>query len=168
MTSYRANKPNFQELWDRMAKMTLKVRVNDPFFNTEREYPMMHVWCKVGDSRLNLRWVTLQTRSSLRTESDKDNTPLAWKARGKNRILSQKEHFTPEQLAVWLVSPMSLDSNGRKCPPVTQMFKMGNFALKHVRTSISVSLENMVTGVKSQYERKAKQGVQRTTTPHSP
>ena len=33
-----------------MAKMTLKVKVNDPIFNINREYPMMHVWYKFGDS----------------------------------------------------------------------------------------------------------------------
>ena len=32
MTSYRADKPNFLEFWVKMAKMTLKVKVNDPYF----------------------------------------------------------------------------------------------------------------------------------------
>ena len=29
MTIYRADKPNFQEFWVKMAKMTLKIKVND-------------------------------------------------------------------------------------------------------------------------------------------
>ena len=32
MTSYRADKPNFLEFWVKMAKMTLKIKVNDPYF----------------------------------------------------------------------------------------------------------------------------------------
>ena len=31
-------------------------------FNTIQEYPMMHVWCKFGDSSSNLWWVIMQTR----------------------------------------------------------------------------------------------------------
>ena len=30
--NYHADKPNFLELWVKMAKMTLKVNVNDPYF----------------------------------------------------------------------------------------------------------------------------------------
>ena len=30
--SYQVDKPNFQEFWVKMAKMTLKVKVNDPYF----------------------------------------------------------------------------------------------------------------------------------------
>ena len=32
MTSYHADKPNFLEFWVKMAKMTLKVKANDPYF----------------------------------------------------------------------------------------------------------------------------------------
>ena len=116
MISYRMDKPNFLEFRVKMAKMTLKVMVNDlyfqyqlrvsqdacwvqicdsspnlwgviaqtsrisynseskwpkwpsrsrfmtPIFNTNREHPMMHVWCKFGDSSSNLWWVILRTR----------------------------------------------------------------------------------------------------------
>ena len=33
-----------------------------PIFNTNREYPMMHVWCKFGDSSSNLWRVIVRTR----------------------------------------------------------------------------------------------------------
>ena len=32
MTSYRAENPNYLEFWVKMAKMTLKVKVNNPHF----------------------------------------------------------------------------------------------------------------------------------------
>ena len=32
MTSYRMDKPNFLELWVKMAKMTINVKVNDLHF----------------------------------------------------------------------------------------------------------------------------------------
>ena len=32
MTSYCADKPKFLEFWVKMAKMTLTVKVNDPYF----------------------------------------------------------------------------------------------------------------------------------------
>ena len=66
--TYRADKPNFLEFWVKMAKMTLNVKVNDPIFNTNWEYPKMHVWCKFGDSSSNLWRVIVRTRLSLRTE----------------------------------------------------------------------------------------------------
>ena len=52
------SKPNFLEFGDQMAKMTLKVKVNDPYFHTSREYPRMHV-CKFGDSCSKLWWVIM-------------------------------------------------------------------------------------------------------------
>ena len=33
--SYRTDKPNFLEFWVKMAKMTLKVKVNDPHFQCQ-------------------------------------------------------------------------------------------------------------------------------------
>ena len=32
MMSHHADKPNFLEFWVKMAKITLKVKVNDPYF----------------------------------------------------------------------------------------------------------------------------------------
>ena len=46
MTSYRTVKPNFLEFWVKMAKITLMT--SD--FNTRREYLLMPVWWKCGDS----------------------------------------------------------------------------------------------------------------------
>ena len=56
MKSYRAGKPKFKfvEYWVKMAKMTLKVKVNDPHFQYQLKVPKMHVWCKIGDSSPNL------------------------------------------------------------------------------------------------------------------
>ena len=42
--SYRVDKPNFQEFWVEIAKITLTVKVNDSIFNTSQDYPRMHVW----------------------------------------------------------------------------------------------------------------------------
>ena len=52
-------------------------------FNTNWEYPNVHVWCQFGDFSSNLWWVIVRTRYSLRTGEQtgtgKDNT---WKAKG--------------------------------------------------------------------------------------
>ena len=36
----------FPSIWVKMVKMNLKVKANDPIFNTNRKYPGMHLWCK--------------------------------------------------------------------------------------------------------------------------
>ena len=38
----------------KVVKMTLKVKVNDPYHPYKPNFPMMHVWCKFGDSSSNL------------------------------------------------------------------------------------------------------------------
>ena len=48
--------------WVEMAKWPWKSRSMTSIFNTHWEYPMMHVWCKFGDSSSNLWRVILQTR----------------------------------------------------------------------------------------------------------
>ena len=55
---------NFLEFLNKMVKMTLKVKLNDPHFQYNSwEYPMMHVWCKFGDSNWNLWWVLVIVRT---------------------------------------------------------------------------------------------------------
>ena len=41
--SYLADKPNFLEFWTKMAKMTLKVKVDEPHFQKQ-----LRVWCTFG------------------------------------------------------------------------------------------------------------------------
>ena len=69
-----------------------------PIFNTNREYTMMHVWCKFGDSSSNKSvtsycvdkvkfmdtWIDGGTdrQTDGWTDEDNDNTPLAWKTKG--------------------------------------------------------------------------------------
>ena len=54
--SYRVDKPNFLESWFKMAKMTLKVKVNDPYFQLEQlkrlrseDTPRCHVITHTSD-----------------------------------------------------------------------------------------------------------------------
>ena len=57
--------------------MTLKVKVNDPIFNTSWEYPRMHVWCKFVDSSSNLWWFITRTRRiSLNSNSKCPKWPI--------------------------------------------------------------------------------------------
>ena len=55
-------KPNFLEFEVKMAKWNWRSRSMTSIFNTGREYPKMHVWCKYSDSRSNLWWVIVRTR----------------------------------------------------------------------------------------------------------
>ena len=55
------DKRNFLEFWDKMAEMTLKVKVNDLHFQYLSSVSRMHVWCKFDDSSSNL-WVIVRTR----------------------------------------------------------------------------------------------------------
>ena len=69
-TSYSTDKPNFLEFWIKIARMTLKVKVNHPIFNISKKCPRIHVWCKFGDSSSNpLQIVTLTSWISKNSES---------------------------------------------------------------------------------------------------
>ena len=54
MKSYHADKPNFLEFLDKWLKWPWRSRSMTSIFNTSREYPKMHVWCKFGDSSPNI------------------------------------------------------------------------------------------------------------------
>ena len=89
-TSYGADKLNFPEFWVKMAKMTLKVKVNCLHFSTNWEYPMMHVKCIFGIPAQICELSCGQSKVYGRTDGRKDrltdtgnnNIPLAWKAKG--------------------------------------------------------------------------------------
>ena len=55
--SYRADKPNFLEFWVKMAKMNLKVKVNDPCFQYQPR--VSHDACL-----MQIRWFQLKTVTS--------------------------------------------------------------------------------------------------------
>ena len=74
--SCQADKHNFLEFWVKMAKMTLKVKVNDPNFQYQLRVSN-DVWCKFGDSSSNL-WQ--------KDRHSNDNTPSAWKAKGEKQL----------------------------------------------------------------------------------
>ena len=79
MLSYRADDLNFLEFWVKMDKMTWKSRSMTPIFNTYREHPMMHVWCKFGDRRSNLLSCgqgKVYGQTGGRTDTGNDNTAL--------------------------------------------------------------------------------------------
>ena len=89
--SYRADKPKFLEFWVKMAKMTLKVKVNDLHFQYQlrvsQDACLKQIWwfqLKFVTSYLADKvkftegWKDRQT--DRRTDADNDNTPLAWKA----------------------------------------------------------------------------------------
>ena len=60
MTSYRADEPNFLEFWDKMAKMTLKFKVNDPYFQYQPR--VSHDACLVQIWWFKLKSVIVRTK----------------------------------------------------------------------------------------------------------
>ena len=86
---YRADKPNFLEFWVKMAKMTLKVKVNEPYcvyqLRVSHDACLVLIWwfkiksvtnCHAGKAKFTDR------RTDGQTDAGKDNTPSAWKAIG--------------------------------------------------------------------------------------
>ena len=69
MRSYRADKPNFLEFWVKMAKMTLKVKVND--FHFQYQPRVSHDACLV-----QIWWFQLKFVKSYR--ADKPNFLEFW------------------------------------------------------------------------------------------
>ena len=61
MTSYHADKPNFLEFWVKMAKMTLKVKANDPYFQYQPR--VSHDACLV-----QIWWFHLKSVTSYRAD----------------------------------------------------------------------------------------------------
>ena len=89
MTSYHAEKLNFLEFWVKMAKMTLKGKVNDLHF--QYQLRVSHDACLAQIWWFQLKSVMsycadkvkfTDTRMDGRTDAGNDNTPSAWKAKG--------------------------------------------------------------------------------------
>ena len=95
MTSYRADKPNFLEFWVKIAKMTLKVRMNDLHF--QYQYGM-HVWCKFGDSSPNLWWVIVRT-SQISWNSESKWPKRHWRSRSMTFIFNTSREY--HMMHVW-------------------------------------------------------------------
>ena len=66
---YRTDKPNFLEFWVKMAKMTLKFKVNDPYFQYQPR--VSHDACLV-----QIWWFQLKSVTSYR--ADKVNFTDRW------------------------------------------------------------------------------------------
>ena len=64
MKSYHADKPNFLEFWVKMAKITLKVTVNDPYFQYQPR--VSHDACLV-----QIWWFQLKSVTSYRADKVK-------------------------------------------------------------------------------------------------
>ena len=86
--SHRADKPNFLEFWVKVAKMTLKVKVSDLYF--QRQPRVSHDACLVQIWWFQLKSVTsyradkvtfTDGRTDRRTDAGNDNTPSAWKVK---------------------------------------------------------------------------------------
>ena len=71
-------------------------------FDNSEEYPMMHVWCKFGNSSSNLWGVIMRTRSSLRTDGQTDGWTQATTLPLRSERPWGKNWF--ENLAFWLLS----------------------------------------------------------------
>ena len=83
------DKPNFLEFWVKMAKLTLKVKVNDPHF--QYQLRVSHAACLVQISLFKLKSVTsyctdkaklTDGRIDRRTNAGNHNTPSAWMGKG--------------------------------------------------------------------------------------
>ena len=97
--SYRADKPNFLKFWVKMAKMTLKVIVDDLHFQYQliasHDPCLVQIWWFQLKSVTSYRAdkVTFTDRQTdkqtdrqadTRTDTGNENTPSAWKAKGKS------------------------------------------------------------------------------------
>ena len=85
MTNYRADKANFLEFWVKMAKMTLKVKVNDLHFQYQprvfHDACLKQIWWfKLKSDELSCGQGKGQTDG--RTDPGNDNTPSTWKGKG--------------------------------------------------------------------------------------
>ena len=85
--SYRADKPHFIEFCIKMAKMTLKVSVNDPHFQYQPSVYQDACLVKKLTSLAQVCDELLRGRGKVygqtdgRTDTGNDNTPPAWKAK---------------------------------------------------------------------------------------
>ena len=98
MTSYHVDKPNFLEFWVKMAKMTLKVGVNDLYFQHQSRVShgacLVQIWWfqlkSVRTYRVDkVKFTDGQTdgRPDRWTNAGNDNTHSTQKAKGKNSNL---------------------------------------------------------------------------------
>ena len=88
MKCYHADKPNFLEFWVKMAKMTLKVKVNDPYFQYQprcmfgANFVIPAQICDESSCGQGKVYGQTDGRMDRRTDAGNDNTPLAWKTKG--------------------------------------------------------------------------------------
>ena len=104
MTSYRVDKPTFLVFWVKMAKMTLRVKVNDPYFQYQPRVP--HDACLVQIWWFQLKSVTSYRADKVkftdgrtvgqtdrRTDAGNDNTPFGLKGHGVKINFHKTEKF---------------------------------------------------------------------------
>ena len=99
LTSYRVDKPNFQEFWVKMVKMTLKIKVSDLHFQYQprvsQDASLVQIWwlrfqlksvMSYHADKVLVKFTDGRTDRKMdgRTDTGNDNTHSAWKAKGKN------------------------------------------------------------------------------------
>ena len=91
MTSYRVDNLNFLEFWVKMAKMTLKVKVNDLHFQYQPRVSqdtclVQILWFQlkfVASCRADkVKFTVGRTGGQTQATTINDNTPSAWKVIG--------------------------------------------------------------------------------------
>ena len=87
--SYCVDKPNFLEFWVKLAKMTLKIKVNDLHFQYQprvsQDACLVQIWwfqLKFVRSYRADKVKFTDRQTDRRTDAGNDNTPSAWKAEG--------------------------------------------------------------------------------------
>ena len=99
--SYQVDKPNFQEFWVKMAKMTLKVMVNDPYFQYQQrvfqDACLVQIWwfqlksvmsyhadkVKFTDGRTSVLYISYKYQVNGRTDRCRQwQYPFGLKAKG--------------------------------------------------------------------------------------
>ena len=85
MKSYRVDKPNFLEFWVKMAKMALKVKVNDLHSQYQprvsQDACLSQIWWFHLNSVTSYRADKVKFTDG-RTDAGSGNTHSAWKAKG--------------------------------------------------------------------------------------
>ena len=119
----RQAKKKIQNSKSKWPKLPWRSRSMASIFSTNCEYPMMHFWCKFGDSSSNLWWVIIRTRLSLRTDERMDgrtsfsmNKPTTWCKSGRVSLVACTKPSSRGRLHKYVILGRQTDTGNDNTP----------------------------------------------------